>query len=61
MRTLTLTVNIADEDFEAVRPVLENTIDEDTLLGVRLKDVEHAAENVLAPQVYVTPLSFEVE
>ena len=61
MKTLTLIVNIADEDFEAIRPVLEHTVDEDTLLGVRLKDTEHAPEYELAPEVHVTPLGFEVE
>lgn len=57
MKNITLMFQISDEDYERIQPVLHNTIDEDTPLGLRFKDLDHTPEYELAPQVVVSVLA----
>jgi hypothetical protein len=57
MKILTLVLEIGDDDLRTVQPTLEQVIDDDSTLGLRLKDIDGMPENQLAPQVYARVLS----
>jgi len=56
MVTITLTIEMTRQELDTILPTLMRSVDEDMLIGLRVKDLD-TAEHTLAPQVLATVLA----